>query len=210
MRVECGSILTIMLKLKVCGLKNVEQAEQISALGVDFLGLIFAESPRKVGEDLAKKIATVIHKNHKKAVGVFVDEDLKQILSLAGAVGLDGVQIHRKLLLEEFETLKTAGLFVWQVVSVGEELDLGGEPYADCVLFDTRGALKGGNGVSFNWDLLKVYEKPFILAGGIGLHNIKEALATEAWALDVNSKVEKEPGVKDLTKIKALLREMKR
>lgn len=210
MRVGCGSILKIMLKLKICGLKDVKQAEQISALGVDFLGLIFAESPRRVGEDLAQKIATVIHKNHKKAVGVFVEEGLMQILSLARTVGLDGVQIYRRLLREEFETLKVAGLFVWQVVSVGEELDLKGRLYADCVLFDTRGALKGGNGVSFNWDLLRTHEKPFILAGGIGLHNIKEALATGAWAIDVNSKVEKEPGVKDLTKIKALLKEMKK
>lgn len=208
MRVWCGSIFKPMIKLKICGIKDVAQAEQISALGVDFVGLIFAESPRRVGEDVAKNLAAAIHKNHKKAVGVFVGEDVAQILSLARSVGLDGVQIHRELLWEEFEALKETGLFVWQAVSVGEELDMREVPYADCVLFDARGGLSGGNGVSFNWDLLRAYKKPFILAGGIGLHNVREALATGAWAIDVNSRVEKAPGVKDLNKIKALMKEM--
>lgn len=211
MRAGCGIILGILMaKLKICGLKNLEQVGQIAALNVDFLGLIFAESPRQVREDEAGNLAGLIHKNHKKAVGVFVEEGLEQILSLARNVGLDGVQIYRRITPREFEALRAAGLFVWQALSVGERLDWGDEIHADLVLLDAKGEFKGGNGVRFDWALLEGLRGDFILAGGIGVHNVKEALATGAAIIDVNSGVESAAGVKDVAKIKALIKEMGR
>ena len=100
---------------------------------------------------------------------------------------------------------------MWQVVSVGEILQMPAQINADLVLFDTKGALKGGNGVAFKWDLLKDYDKEFALAGGLGADNVAAALnATNALGqkpsiLDLNSRVEKAVGIKDTALISEIL-----
>ena len=104
-----------MIKLKICGIKDEENAKEISALyTVEFLGLIFAKSIRQVSEKTAQKLAALIHQNHKKVVGVFVDESLEFILKIAQNVGLDGVQIHRLIDKEMFEILQKNNLFIWR------------------------------------------------------------------------------------------------
>ncbi|EPP6008001.1 phosphoribosylanthranilate isomerase, partial [Campylobacter jejuni subsp. jejuni] len=142
--------------------------------------------------------------------GVFVDENLEQILRCIQEVKLDGVQIYRTITKEEFEILKVQNVFVWQVISVEDSLDLKSEIFADLVLFDAKGILKGGNGISFNWTLLSSYTKDFVLAGGIGLDNIHKAVKTGAKILDLNSKLEDEKGLKDINKIKQILKELKK
>ncbi|EOX5904538.1 phosphoribosylanthranilate isomerase, partial [Campylobacter jejuni] len=101
-------------------------------------------------------------------------------------------------------------VFVWQVISVENSLDLKSEIFANLVLFDAKGILKGGNGISFDWTLLGSYTKDFILAGGIGLDNIHKAVQTGAKILDLNSKLEDEKGLKDINKIKQILKELKK
>ncbi|EOV0660324.1 phosphoribosylanthranilate isomerase [Campylobacter upsaliensis] len=200
-----------MTKLKICGIKDILNAEQISGLEqIDYLGLIFAQSVRKVDEKTAIKLSQIIHKNHKKVVGVFVDESLEFILKIAQNAELDGVQIHRRIAQKDFEILQKNKLFVWQVISVGENLQMPSQIYANMTLFDTKGKFKGGNGISFDWNLLKDYKQKFGIAGGIGAHNIREAKALNPTLIDVNSKVENSQGLKELAKIKDLIKEFQK
>ncbi|ELU0629003.1 phosphoribosylanthranilate isomerase, partial [Campylobacter coli] len=93
-------------------------------LNVDFMGLIFAKSPRQLSLEQAMNLSDIIHAGFKKSVGVFVDENLEFILKAIKQAKLDGVQIHRKISEFEFKTLKESGVFVWQVLSVGDCLEL--------------------------------------------------------------------------------------
>ena len=200
-----------MTKLKICGIKDILNAELISGLEqINYLGLIFAQSVRKVDEKTAIKLSQIIHKNHKKVVGVFVDEGLEVILKIAQNAELDGVQIHRRIAQKDFEILQKNKLFVWQVISVGENLQMPSQIYANMTLFDTKGQFKGGNGISFDWNLLKDYKQKFGIAGGIGVHNIREAKALNPTLIDVNSKLENSQGLKELAKIKDLIKEFQK
>lgn len=197
------------MKLKICGIKEEQNAKELSALDIDFLGLIFAKSPRQVDLQKAELLAKIIHQNSKKVIGVFVDESLEFILEAVKVARLDGVQIHSFISKSMFELFKEKKLFVLQVVSVGEKLQIPNEVYADMILFDTKGKVKGGNGVSFNHALLKNFKKDFAIAGGIGLENINEVKNLKPKIIDVNSKFENEQGLKDIQKIKQLIKELK-
>ncbi|MCH5336810.1 MAG: phosphoribosylanthranilate isomerase [Campylobacter sp.] len=197
------------MKLKICGIKEEQNARELSALDVDFLGLIFAKSPRQVDLQKAEFLAKIIHQNSKKVIGVFVDESLEFILEAVKVAKLDGVQIHSFISKSMFELFKEKKLFVLQVISVGEKLQIPNEVYADMILFDTKGKFQGGNGVSFNHALLKNFKKDFAIAGGIGLENINEVKKLKPKLIDVNSKFENEQGLKDVEKIKQLIRELK-
>ncbi|HDZ4980117.1 TPA: phosphoribosylanthranilate isomerase [Campylobacter jejuni] len=199
-----------MLKLKICGIKDEKNAKDLAFLNIDFFGLIFAKSLRRVSLEQARNLSAIFHEKDKKVVGVFVDENLEQILRCIKEVKLDGIQIYRTITKEEFEILKVQNVFVWQVISVEDSLDLKSEIFADLVLFDAKGILKGGNGISFDWTLLSSYTKDFALAGGIGLDNIHKAVKTGAKILDLNSKLEDEKGLKDINKIKQILKELKK
>lgn len=200
-----------MIRIKICGIKDEQNAAQVARLNVDFMGLIFAPSPRQVSINLAKNLSELIQKNAKKAIGVFVDESDEFIINSAQNANLNGVQIQKSISKSLFERLKGLNLSVWQVVSVGENLQMPAQINADLVLFDTKGALKGGNGVAFKWDLLKGYDKEFALAGGLGADNVAAALnATNALGqkpcvLDLNSRVEKTAGIKDTALISEIL-----
>lgn len=91
-----------------------------------------------------------------------------------------------------------------------DSLDLKSEIFTDLVFFDTKGNLKGGNGISFDLALLSSYAKDFALAGGIDLDNINQVIKTGAKILDLNSKLEDEQGLKDIEKVKQILKELKR
>ena len=194
-----------MIKIKICGIKERENAAQVASLKVDFMGLIFAPSPRQVSVNLAKNLSEIIQKNGKKAIGVFVDESDEFILNSAQNANLNGVQIQKNISQNLFKRLKSLNLSVWQVVSVGEILQMPAQINADLVLFDTKGALKGGNGVAFEWNLLKNYDKEFALAGGFGVDNVAQAVKFKPCILDINSRVENSSGLKDIDLIQELL-----
>lgn len=198
------------MKLKICGIKDEQNAKQLSALEVDFLGLIFSKSPRQVDFKKAKRLCEIIHQNSKKAIGVFVDESLDFILKAVETAKLDGVQIYDLISKSMFELFKEKKLFVLQVIRVGERLELPSAIYADMILFDTKGQFKGGNGVRFDWTLLKNFKKDFAIAGGIGLENIQELKKLQPKIIDVNSKFENAEGLKDVEKIKQFIRELKK
>jgi len=198
-----------MTKLKICGITDLLNAKELCALNINFLGLIFTQSPRKVSKEQAKVLTQIIHQHQKAAVGVFGDEDDEFILTCVDFCHLDGVQIHKQSSKALYEKLQAKKVFLWQVISVGEKLELQEEIFADKLLFDTKGKFKGGNGLSFDWNLLKDYKKDFILAGGIGLENIKQALKLKPEIIDINSKIEDKPGLKNVEKIQKIIEELK-
>lgn len=195
------------MKLKICGIKDEKNLKDLCKLDIDYIGLIFAESKRKVTFKNAEKLSKIARSNAKKVVGVFVDEEDSLVLETCKF--LDVIQSYKIISEAFFNELKTLNKEIWQVISVKDELILPDKLYCDYVLFDTAGKNKGGNGFKFDWNLLKHYDKDFILAGGIGLDNIDDAIKTGAFVLDINSKVENENFLKDVELVEKILKKVK-
>ena len=197
------------MNTKVCGITQLKQLQQLDGLDIDFAGLIFyKDSPRYVGD----KIAAADLKNSDfdlKKVGVFVNADYDEIMQVVEDYGLDVVQLHGdespdlcEELSEEVEVIK-AFKVKDSKVSV-DEMVADYDEVCDYYLFDTASSeVEGGTGKQFDWKVLSKakIEKPFFLSGGIGVDDIAKVKAfkhPDYYAVDINSKVEKEPGVKDM------------
>lgn len=208
------------LKLKICGMRDPKNIEEIALLRPDYLGLIFYEkSPRYVSGEIAGIGAAI------KRTGVFVDASEDFILEKIKKYELSAVQLHgderpgfcsslKKRLQQEHSSVE-----IIKVFGVKDDFDFQLlEPYegiANFYLFDTPGKRKGGNGIRFDWKLLQNYSSstPFFLSGGIGEEEAKEIEKLYAdfksknkahlfYGLDVNSKFETEPGLKNVKKLK--------
>ena len=205
-----------MTRIKICGLRELKNTAQVAGLNVDFMGLIFAPSPRQVSLERACVLSELIHSHEKQAVGVFVDESDEFIAQAAKSANLNVVQIYKSVSKGLFEALKARGVGVWQVVSIGAFFCLPPQIHADMVLFDTKGAAKGGNGTAFKWHLLREYKNDFAIAGGLGADNAvaascaTNALGQKPSVLDFNSRIEKAVGVKDINLIKEILKKLGR
>lgn len=202
---------TMKPKIKICGIKNLAEAKSVlecefNAVRVDFLGLIFAESKRKVTPQIAKEISNLVHEFGRKSVGVFTDTSDDEILQICKFAKLSVAQIYKEISLNLKQNLAKIGVEVWQVVRIKDEMPSFSNLHFDKILFDYKGEKMGGNGESFEWKMLKNLQIPFILAGGIGAENVKEALNLGAFCLDINSKVEDENGIKDPEKITQILK----
>lgn len=199
------------VKIKICGIKNLAEAKSVlecefNGVRVDFLGLIFAQSKRKVTPGTAKEISNLVREFGRKSVGVFTDTSDDEILQICKFANLNIAQIYKEISLNLKQNLANIGVEAWQVVRVKDEIgDLKNLNY-DKILFDYKGEKMGGNGESFEWKMLKNLQIPFILAGGIGAENAKEALNLGAFCLDINSKVEDENGIKNPKKINEILK----
>lgn len=194
------------VKLKICGMKN--NIAEVAALEPDYLGFIFYDkSPRYFDGEIPP-----LPKDVKK-VGVFVDEKISKVIELTEKYSLDIIQLHgnetKEYLLDLQGYLVFSKTLVWKAFSLDDSFDFGQlaifENKVDKFLFDTKGKEKGGNGFTFNWKILKKYilKKPFVLSGGIGMEEVdslKELLKTNLpiYAIDINSKFEIEPGMKDI------------
>jgi len=205
-----------MINIKVCGITQFKQLQQLEALNVDYAGLIFyKESPRYMGDKLSAKEIKDADFDLKK-VGVFVNPSYADLLDAIDNYGLDIVQLHGnetpelcEELSAEVEVIKAFRLDVTQDVTVN--IDKLVEPYdaaCDYYLFDTAGLKEsfGGTGKQFDWSILNKakIEKPFFLSGGIGPDDavkVKSFKHPDFFAIDVNSKFETEPGVKDMAAI---------
>lgn len=205
------------MKLKVCGMREPDNIAALSALQPDYMGFIFwAPSSRYVSET-----TPVLDKSIKKT-GVFVDASVDYIQSSISTHQLQAVQLHGEETPSYCQLVQGFGVEVIKAFSVKDVFDFSMleayENSCDFFLFDTKGALPGGNGYTFDWSLLKENpsQKPFFLSGGIGLENtqeIKELLNTDLplYAIDVNSKFEVAPGLKkieELTQFKNELYEL--
>ncbi|MGB5943010.1 MAG: phosphoribosylanthranilate isomerase [Leeuwenhoekiella sp.] len=187
---------------------------EVAALKPDYLGFIFYEkSPRNFDLDQIPEIPENI-----KKVGVFVDADLPFILDNIKKHQLEIVQLHGNETPDFCKRLKIAlpQIQMWKVFSIKDTFDFSTleayETVVDKFLFDTKGKEKGGNGYTFDWSVLKNYPstKPFILSGGIGVEvipSVKELVQSDLpiYAIDVNSKFEDEPGLKNIERLKLLL-----
>jgi phosphoribosylanthranilate isomerase len=195
------------MKLKICGMKYPENMLEVGSLLPDYMGFIFWPKSARYfdGEmpDLPKSI---------RKTGVFVNESIPVIEEKITKYDLQAIQLHGQESVAFCLELKTkfgAEIEIIKVFSADENFDFSVlKPYeavCDYFLFDTKGKLPGGNGTTFDWKILENYPstKPFFLSGGIGiaeLDSIKEILKTNLplYAIDINSKFEIEPGIKNV------------
>lgn len=203
------------LKLKVCGMKYPDNMEQVAALQPDYLGFIFYEkSPRHFDTTIPELPDSI------KKTGVFVNEDLNTVIENCNKFKLQAVQLHGEESPFYCNMLRTTTLLdhpveVIKVFSVKDKFNFEVlkeyENVCDYYLFDTKGKQPGGNGYTFDWSLLNNYPstKPFFLSGGIGINEVdaikkfKESEASKyCYALDVNSKFEIAPGLKNVAILK--------
>jgi phosphoribosylanthranilate isomerase len=201
-----------MINIKVCGITQLKQLQQLEAMNIDFAGLIFyPESPRFVGDKLNKKEIKSADFDLKK-VGVFVNPDLIDVLDAIDDYGLDVVQLHGDETPEmcddissEVEVIKA-----FRIKEGDTDIDKMVAAYddvCDYYLFDkaTDNSI-GGTGKQFDWSILAKakIEKPFFLSGGIGPDDagrVKAFKHPDFFAVDINSRFEKEPGMKDMGSI---------
>ncbi|WP_184136114.1 phosphoribosylanthranilate isomerase [Arcicella rosea] len=206
------------MRLKVCGMRNSDNIKELLELGPDYMGFIFYEkSSRFVGEELDEDLLKSFPNTVKK-VGVFVNATQAYILDKVKKYALDYVQLHGEEMPDFCRNLKFKGVNIIKAFSVDNQFNFGKllnfKPYCDYFLFDTKGDLKGGNGITFDWSVLRRYDndKPFFLAGGIDLDNAaqaRELAGLKIHSLDVNSKFEISPALKDIEKLSELIKILK-
>jgi phosphoribosylanthranilate isomerase len=200
------------MNIKVCGITQLKQLQQLDGMDIDFAGLIFFKgSPRYVVDKLAANEVQALDLDIKKT-GVFVNEEFDEVMKMIDAYALDVVQLHGDETPYQCEEL-SEHTEVIKVFSIGEqakdidELVADYDDVCDYYLFDTsvKGA-KGGTGKKFDWKKLSKskIEKPFFISGGIELDDavkLKAIKHPDFYGVDINSRFEKEPGIKDMAKI---------
>ena len=210
------------MRVKVCGMTQIEQVTQLEALGVDFAGFIFyPKSPRYVARHIP---GAALRKAKLKIgkVGVFVNTPYEEMLRTVDEYGLDMVQLHGDETPRECERIANY-VTVIKVFRLGENDPISWliKPYedsCDMLMFDTIGVGYGGTGKKFNWESLKGarLDKLFFLSGGIEPGDVeqlkafeKEPVAAKLFSIDINSHFESGNGVKDLEKIRLFVEKLK-
>lgn len=196
------------MKVKVCGMKYPDNIQSVAALQPDYLGLIFYPASPRYAASLNVNELQMLPLTTKK-VGVFVNEDLQKTEEIIQQYQLQAVQLHGNESPEICAALKNKAEVI-KAFGVDESFDFHQlEPYADFVdyfLFDTKTAAHGGSGKAFNWQILQNYHLkiPFFISGGLSNENIKDVLTLNHpafYGVDLNSRFELEPGLKDLEKL---------
>lgn len=202
------------MKVKVCGMRQQDNIEDVVRLRPNFIGFIFYDkSPRFVGEELNEEYIKSIPQDIKK-VGVFVNASPGFILDTVKKYDLQYAQLHGNEMPDMCRSLRQKGVNIIKAFSIDQNFNFtmlnNYKSFCDMFLFDTKGDQPGGNGVAFDWNLLSKYdnEKPFFLSGGISPDNIQSLLELSKkiriYGIDVNSGFETEPGVKDIAKLEKL------
>jgi phosphoribosylanthranilate isomerase len=207
------------MRTKVCGMTNAEQVMQLDEMGVEFAGFIFyPKSPRYAYRFMPRPEIKKIRGKGINKVGVFVNADVEELLRTVDDCGLYLVQLHGDETPKYCEhvanyvtVIKTFRLRENENVpwKIKDYMDI-----ADMFLFDTDSTAYGGTGKKFNWDMLKGLNigKPFFLSGGIGPGDLealaafsKDPVAKDLFSIDVNSRFEISPGIKDMEKLKQFI-----
>lgn len=214
------------LKLKICGMRDPENIEQILRLQPDYLGLIFFKGSARYVEQKIENLDLDV-----KKTGVFVDASEEEIFEKVQDYDLSAVQLHGNESPQFCQNLKNAfldidkSIKIIKVFGIKDEFDFELlKPYeeiADLFLFDTKGKNKGGNGITFDWQLLLDYPSstPFFLSGGIGPEEVpavktfflelqKRKKEHLFYGIDVNSKFETAPAFKDPEKLTSFRKEL--
>jgi phosphoribosylanthranilate isomerase len=198
-----------MSLVKICGLKREQDILAVNAVLPDFIGFVFAKSPRRVDFDTAKALKAMLDKRIK-AVGVFVNEEAAAVATLSNSGVINAVQLHGDEDEEYIKRLKAlTEKPVIKAVRVRGVKDIArAQTYpCDYLLFDAYSKdARGGTGERFDREALGSLEviKPYFLAGGVGLENIKDALKLKPYCIDISSGAET-GGLKDFEKIKRLV-----
>lgn len=194
-----------MVKLKICGVKRLEDVKLMNKYMPDYVGFVFADSPRKVSYDLSKTLKDNLNPEIK-TVGVFVDAEISEILKLFEDNIIDIAQLHGQESQDYIDELKENTdnkLEIIKAVEIKSDKDLKKLDYnADYLLLDSG----KGSGKTFPWELInQKISRKFFLAGGINISNIDEAiLKFQPYAIDLSSGVEKD-GFKDEELIKEIM-----
>ncbi|WP_367754096.1 phosphoribosylanthranilate isomerase [Flavobacterium sp. WC2430] len=196
------------MKIKICGMKYPDNILELGALLPDYMGFIFWKKSARYFDGIIPELPKSI-----KKTGVFVNESIATIVEKVKQHDLQAVQLHGKESVAFCAELKKTLLKDIEIIKVFSILDTFDfeqlkpfESVCDYFLFDTKGKLPGGNGTTFDWKVLEKYpsSKPFFLSGGIGLEeliDVNEILKTNlpVHAIDLNSKFEIEPGLKNIS-----------
>ena len=209
-------------KIKMCGISKVDTIPAIVEVKPDYMGLVFAPSKRQVTVEQAKTLVEELHKVYVKkygsdteqdkndtikTVGVFVNETVDNLVTIANEANLDAVQLHGDEDETFIQSLKErTNVEVWKAVQIRSAVDAEAwiDSSADMLLFDAyHKDERGGTGEVFDWSSLDEFERPFMLAGGIDSTNVARAIRTvRPYGIDISSGIETN-GVKDDEKIKA-------
>ena len=202
--------------VKVCGMSEAMNIRSVEALGIDLMGFIFWEKSKRYVTCIPNYLP-----EHCKRVGVFVNATKEEILRKVSEFSLDYIQLHgnesKKFLLDLRQSLVAQGLQdvgIIRMVAVHSDNDARKaaewDGIADLLLFETPSHNFGGSGRSFNWNALSAYHgaTPFLLSGGIGMESLENLLAfhhQKWWGIDLNSRFELSPGVKDTEQLQLFL-----
>ncbi len=192
-------------------MRDAENIREVEALGIDMMGFIFwPKSSRYVSERPAYLPTGC------KRVGVFVDEHVEQVQRIADAYGLDVIQLHGNESPEYVQRLQGRSLIKAFNIASPEDIrqTKAYEGIVDYFLFDTKGKSVGGNGEKFDWSLLHAYDgdTPFLLSGGIGPHDAEFVTAfrhPRCMGIDLNSRFEISPALKDVNKLKGFIKQIR-
>ena len=215
-------------KVKLCGISKVETIPAVLEARPDYMGLVFAPSKRQVTVDLAKILVEELHRGYAKkygsdtehdkndtikTVGVFVNETVDNLVTIANETNLDAVQLHGDEDEAFIQSLKErTNVEVWKAVQIRSAADVEEwiDSSADMLLFDAyHKDERGGTGEVFDWSSLDAFERPFMLAGGIDSTNVARAFRTvRPYGIDISSGIETN-GVKDDEKITAFTKIVK-
>ena len=215
-------------KVKMCGISKVETIPAIVDAKPDYMGLVFAPSKRQVTVDQAKTLVEELHRGYAqkygsdtehdkndtiKTVGVFVNETVDNLITIANEANLDAVQLHGDEDETFIQSLKErTNVEVWKAIQIRTAADTEKwiDSSADMLLFDAyHKDERGGTGEVFDWSSLDAFERPFMLAGGIDSTNVARAIRTvRPYGIDISSGIETN-GVKDDEKITAFTKIVK-
>jgi len=209
------------MKIKVCGMRNVENLSSLLALKPDFVGFIFYNKSKRYVEEFPQ----INFPQNIKKVGVFVNETIQEVLNKVKEFQLDCIQLHGNETPEYINQLlnyelvsESKSIDIIKAFSVDENFDFNNtsayEDDCDFFLFDTKGKDYGGNGIKFNWEILQNYKgkTPFLLSGGISkvdVEGIKNIHHKYFEGVDVNSGFEIEPGLKNIDNIEEFKNNLK-
>ncbi|MDD3367720.1 MAG: phosphoribosylanthranilate isomerase [Lachnospiraceae bacterium] len=211
-----------MKKIKLCGMFRSQDIKYANAIKPDFVGFVFAKSKRQITLEQATEFSWQLD-TEIQAVGVFVNEEIKNIVTLCKQDAIQLVQLHGdenrdyiEQLRDEIRKAKPSGsglnpIKIIKAVRISSKEDaLAADTLpVDYLLLDaTSTKAVGGTGEQFDWSQIPELEHPYFLAGGIGLHNIDEALKTTAYGIDTSSGIETE-GVKDPEKMRKMVAAVK-
>ena len=194
-----------MTKVKICGLRRLEDVEYVNRLRPDFVGFVFAPASRRfVSCDFAAELKDALDSNIS-AVGVFVDAPLRDVVSLVERHAIDMIQLHgfeNDEYIAQLRALCSVPVIQAFSVSKSEDVERVRNSKADFVLLDNG---SGGTGATFDWSLASEIGRPFFLAGGLSPDNVSRAISlTKPFAVDVSSGVEVD-GVKNFEKIRDVI-----